>query len=166
MESIKKVAKLKAECRRLKAMARKTLSANDHRSVAASSVYVESFTDSMSDIGERQLVVESDMQKLGGWDVSEGEPNHHDSWPSALIKELDQFNNENTAGKNSMVFSTEMNLMDDFLEMERLVALPDTESVSVFLWNVLHLTNSMLAVEQRMLKWKLLFKRMLHWRRN
>ncbi|RZB65885.1 Filament-like plant protein [Glycine soja] len=128
LESIKKVAKLKAECRRLKAMARKTLSANDHRSVAASSVYVESFTDSMSDIGERQLVVESDMQKLGGWDVSEGEPNHHDSWPSALIKKLDQFNNENTAGKNSMVFSTEMNLMDDFLEMERLVALPDTES--------------------------------------
>uniref|UniRef100_A0A0R0G511 Filament-like plant protein n=1 Tax=Glycine max TaxID=3847 RepID=A0A0R0G511_SOYBN len=120
LESIKKVAKLKAECRRLKAMARKTLSANDHRSVAASSVYVESFTDSMSDIGERQLVVESDMQKLGGWDVSEGEPNHHDSWPSALIKKLDQFNNENTAGKNSMVFSTEMNLMDDFLEMERL----------------------------------------------
>ncbi|KAL2657224.1 hypothetical protein AAZX31_04G189600 [Glycine max] len=132
LESIKKVAKLEAECRRLKAMARKTLSANDHRSVAASSVYVESFTDSMSDIGERQLVVESDMQKLGGWDVSEGEPNHHDSWPSALIKELDQFNNENTAGKNSMVFSTEINLMDDFLEMERLVALPDTESVSSF----------------------------------
>ncbi|KAG5031806.1 hypothetical protein AAZX31_06G151000 [Glycine max] len=132
LESIKTVAKLEAECRRLKAVTRKTLSANDHRSLASSSVYVESFTDSMSDIGERQLIVESDMRKLGGWDMNEGEPNHHDSWPSTLIKELDQFKNENTAGKNSMVFSTEINLMDDFLEMERLVALPDTESVSSF----------------------------------
>ncbi|TKY73781.1 Filament plant protein 3 [Spatholobus suberectus] len=132
LESIKKVAKLEAEFRRLKAMARKTFSANDHRSMAASLVYVESFTDSMSDIGERQLVVESDMQKLGGWDMNEGEPSHYDSWPSALITDLDQFKNESTTGKNHMVFSTELNLMDDFLEMERLAALPDTESVSSF----------------------------------
>ncbi|KAK7410928.1 hypothetical protein VNO78_02161 [Psophocarpus tetragonolobus] len=128
LESIKKVAKLEAECRRLKALTRKALSANDHRSLAASSVYVESFTDSMSDIGERQLIFESDVRKIGGWDTSEGEPNHYNS----LITEFDQFQNESTNVKNRMVFSTEINLMDDFLEMERLAALPDTESVSSF----------------------------------
>ncbi|KAK7350923.1 hypothetical protein VNO77_09985 [Canavalia gladiata] len=132
LESIKKVAKLEAECRRLKATARKTFSANDHKSMTASSVYVESFTDSMSDSGDRLLVVESDMHKLGGWDMKEGESNNHDSWPSASIKELDQFKNENSVAKNHMVLSTEINLMDDFLEMERLAALPDTESVSSF----------------------------------
>ncbi|QCE15166.1 filament-like plant protein 3 isoform X2 [Vigna unguiculata] len=116
LESIKKVAKLEAEFRRLKTVTRKPFSANDHRSLAASSVYVESFTDSMSDIEERQLVLESDMPKLGGWDMNE----------------LDQFKNENSAGKNRKVFSTDINLMDDFLEMERLAALPDTESVSSF----------------------------------
>ncbi|XP_061339890.1 filament-like plant protein 3 isoform X2 [Gastrolobium bilobum] len=116
LESIKKVAKLEAECRRLKAMTCKTFSANDHRSLNASSVYVESFTDSMSD----------------RWEMNEGEPSNYDSWQSSLITE-DQFKNENSTGKNCMVLSTEINLMDDFLEMERLVALPDTESVSSFL---------------------------------
>ncbi|KAL2347169.1 hypothetical protein Fmac_001169 [Flemingia macrophylla] len=132
LESIKKVTKVESECRRLKAMARKTFSANDHRSVTASSVYVESFTDSMSDIRERQLVLESDVRKLGGWDENEGESSHYDSWPSTLITEVDQFKSENTAEKNCMVFSTEINLMDDFLEMERLVAFPDTKSVGSF----------------------------------
>ncbi|KAJ1386624.1 Filament-like plant protein [Sesbania bispinosa] len=134
LESIKKVAKLEAECRRLKAMARKTFSANDHRSMTASSVYVESFTDSMSDSGERLQAVENDMHKLGGWEMNEGEPSHYDSWPSGLITELNQFKNEKSKGKNLMVFSTEINLMDDFLEMERLAALPmpDTESASSF----------------------------------
>ncbi|XP_027329631.1 filament-like plant protein [Abrus precatorius] len=132
LESIKKVAKLEAECRKLKAVARKTLSANDHKSMTASSVYVESFTDSMSDSGEGQIVVESDMHKLGGWDMNEGEPSHCDSWPSTSTTEIDQFTNQNTKEKNLMVLSTEINLMDDFLEMERLAALPDTESVSSF----------------------------------
>ncbi|CAJ1974851.1 unnamed protein product [Sphenostylis stenocarpa] len=132
LESIKKVAKLEAECRRLKAVALKPFSANDHKSLAASSVYVESFTDSMSDIGERQPVVESDMRKSETWDMNDAESNHYGSWSSALITELDPFRNENTAGKNHTVFSTEITLMDDFLEMERLAALPDTESVSSF----------------------------------
>ena len=130
LESIKKVAKLEAECRRLKAIARKALSANDHRSLTASSIYVESLTDSTSDSGERLMAVETDMRKLGAWEMNEREPSHSDSW--ALIAEVDQINNENSAGKNHMVPSTEINLMDDFLEMERLAALPDTESGSSF----------------------------------
>ena len=132
LESIKKVAKLEAECRRLKAISRKPFSVNDHRSLTASSVYVESFTDSMSDNGERLLAVESDMRKLGGWEINEYEPSRTDSWSTALVTELDQFKNEKAAGKNHMVPSTEINLMDDFLEMERLAALPDTESGSNF----------------------------------
>ncbi|MED6111345.1 hypothetical protein PIB30_051496 [Stylosanthes scabra] len=106
LECVKKVAKLEAECRRLKATTRKTTPANDHRSLAASSVYVESFTDSMSDNGERLLAVES----------------------SNLVTELDQLKNEKANGKGHMAPSTEIKLMDDFLEMEKLAALPDAES--------------------------------------
>ena len=133
LESIKKVAKLEAECRRLKAIARKAISANDHRSLTASSMYVESFTDSLSDSGERMQAVESDMHKLCGLEMNECEPNRCDSWRSAVITELDQFKAEKAVCKNRMVPSKEINLMDDFLEMERLAALPDTESGSSFL---------------------------------
>ncbi|KAL6312726.1 hypothetical protein AAG906_010678 [Vitis piasezkii] len=100
LESIKKVAKLEAECRRLKAMARKASSANDHKSITASSVCVESLTDSQSDSGERLLALEIDTRKMTGLDTNECEP------------------------------SVEIDLMDDFLEMERLVALPETENRS------------------------------------
>ncbi|KAK2384918.1 filament plant protein [Trifolium repens] len=111
LESIKKIAKLEAECRRLKAMTRKTFNVNDNRSLTTSSVYIESFADSMSDGGE----------------MNEYEPSCSDSCSSALISELDQFKNKKTTGKNHIATSTEINLMDDFLEMERLAALPDTE---------------------------------------
>ncbi|KAI5384115.1 filament-like plant protein [Lathyrus oleraceus] len=114
LESIKKVAKLEAECRRLRAMTRKTFNVNDSRSWTASSVYIESFTDSVSDGGE----------------MNEYEPSCSDSCSSALINELDQFKNKKTTGKNHIATSTGINLMDDFLEMERLAALPDTESGS------------------------------------
>ncbi|KAI8029551.1 hypothetical protein LOK49_LG01G02512 [Camellia lanceoleosa] len=130
LESIKKVARLEAECRRLKAGARKASSANDHRSVTASSVYVESFTDSQSDSGERLLVVDNESRKFSGLEPNECEPSHSDSWASALIAELDQFKNENAIRRNVMVPSVDINLMDDFLEMERLAALPETESGS------------------------------------
>ncbi|KAK7358774.1 hypothetical protein VNO77_00713 [Canavalia gladiata] len=132
LESVKKVAKLEAEYRRLKAGARKTFSVNDHRSLTASSVYVESFTDSMSDSGERALAVENDMRKLGGWEMNECESSRFDSWSSSLVTELDQFKNEKATRKNHMAPSVEINLMDDFLEMERLAALPDAESGSNF----------------------------------
>ncbi|GAU19545.1 hypothetical protein TSUD_303580 [Trifolium subterraneum] len=132
LESINKVAKLEAECRRLNATARKTFSANDRRSLTYSSVCAESFTDSMSDSGEKLLMVESDIRKFGGWEINEGEPKHYDSWPSASITESDQFKNENTTAQNRIGLSSQTDLMDDFLEMERLAALPDTESVSSF----------------------------------
>ncbi|KAA8547055.1 hypothetical protein F0562_003484 [Nyssa sinensis] len=132
LESIKKVAKLEAECRRLKAMARKASPANDHRSVTASPVYVESFTDSHSDTGERLLVVESDTRKMHSLEPNECESSHSDLWASALIAELDQFKNEKAFGRTLMVPSVEIDLMDDFLEMERLAASPETESISCF----------------------------------
>ncbi|MED6149891.1 hypothetical protein PIB30_066957 [Stylosanthes scabra] len=131
LESIKKIAKLESECRRLKAIAKKTLSANDQRSMTAASIYVESLTDSTSDSGERLMAVETDMRKLGAWETNEHEPSHSDSW--SIIAEVEQLKNENSAGKNLMVPSTEINLMDDFLEMERLAAMPDTESGSGFI---------------------------------
>lgn len=130
LESIKKVAKLEAECRRLKATARRAFPANDRKSFTVSSVCVESFTDSQSDIGERLLAVETDMRKMSRLEPSYCESSRSDSWASSLITELDQHKNEKALGRSLTVSSVEINLMDDFLEMERLAALPDTKSGS------------------------------------
>ncbi|KAL4290896.1 hypothetical protein GQ457_14G002700 [Hibiscus cannabinus] len=130
LESIKKLAKVETECRRLKAIARKASPANDQKSYTASSFCVESFTDSQSDSGERLLAVETDMQKMNGLEMNECGRSRSDAWASALITELDQFRKDKAVGRNIMVPSVEINLMDDFLEMERLAALPDTESGS------------------------------------
>ncbi|KAJ0973256.1 hypothetical protein J5N97_021215 [Dioscorea zingiberensis] len=112
LESIKKVAKLEAECRRLRGIGRKTSFTNDYR--MGNSVCMESVTDSQSDCGERLLGLENDASCS-------------DSWATALIAELDQFKNDKV-GTRSLATSVEIELMDDFLEMERLVALPETES--------------------------------------
>ncbi|EXB53551.1 hypothetical protein L484_007922 [Morus notabilis] len=129
LESIKKVAKLEAECRRLKAMARKVSQVNNQKSGSSSSVYVESLTDSQSDSGERLLTIESGTLKMGSLELNECEPSDSGSCASSLVTEH-QFRNEKIIGKNRMVPSIEINLMDDFLEMERLAALPvrDIES--------------------------------------
>lgn len=95
LESIKKVAKLETECRKLKSLSR-----NENKSTTITSSYVESFTDSHSD-------------------------NCSESWASALIAELDQFKTEKVVDRSMHVPSMEIDLMDDFLEMEKLVALPD-----------------------------------------
>ncbi|XP_022740494.1 filament-like plant protein isoform X2 [Durio zibethinus] len=132
LESIKKLAKLEAECCRLKAIARKASSANDQKSFTASSICVESFTDSQSEGGEGLLAVETNTHKMTGLEMNECETSRSDAWASALITELDQFRNEKAFGRNIMAPSVEINLMDDFLEMERLAALPDIESGSGF----------------------------------
>ncbi|XP_021854107.2 filament-like plant protein 3 [Spinacia oleracea] len=94
LESIKRVAKLEAECRRLKTVARKATSFNDSKSV----------NDSQSDSGER---------------LSDYEPSHSDSWTSTL--KLGK-----TPSKTHMAPpSPDIGLMDDFLEMEKLAALPE-----------------------------------------
>ncbi|KAL0396051.1 UNVERIFIED_CONTAM: Filament-like plant protein [Sesamum calycinum] len=125
LDSIKRVAKLEAECRRLKALARKGTLANDQRSGTASSFYVESFTDSQSDSAERALVIEND-----GCKSVDSEPHHPDAWASALATEIGHFKHERTLGRSLIVPSVEIDLMDDFLEMEKIAALPETNSGS------------------------------------
>ncbi|XP_057539513.1 filament-like plant protein 3 [Amaranthus tricolor] len=98
LESIKRVAKLEAECRRLKTMARKATLYNDSKSL----------TDSQSDCGER---------------LTDCEPSHSDSWTSSHKV-------EKAPSKSHMPPSPEINLMDDFLEMEKLAALPASENKS------------------------------------
>ena len=127
LESIKKVAKLEAECLRLKALARKSSSIHDHRSVAASSLHIESLTDSQSDNGELLNTGDSNLHQTSSFEVNDCEPSCSDSWASALIAELDQFKNEKVASRNIPASPIEIDLMDDFLEMERLAALPQTE---------------------------------------
>ncbi|XP_020111770.1 filament-like plant protein 3 isoform X2 [Ananas comosus] len=106
LESVKKAAKLEAECRRLRAFSRKKAPIIDHRPIPQS-VCVESLTDSLSDM--------------------DNEPECSDSWASALIAELDQFKNGKAGSRNLKTASVEIDLMDDFLEMERLVALPEAD---------------------------------------
>ncbi|MBA0597357.1 filament-like plant protein [Gossypium raimondii] len=128
LESIKRATKLEAECRRLKAIGSKSSFTNDCKSPAASSIYVESFMGSQSDSGERLHVVDTDTQKMSGLEANKGEPSCSDSWASALIAELDQFKNEKVINRNVPSSSIEIDLMDDFLEMEQLAALPDTKN--------------------------------------
>ncbi|PIN00299.1 hypothetical protein CDL12_27195 [Handroanthus impetiginosus] len=75
LESIRKVAKLEAECRRLQSTARKSSPLNNQK----------------------------------------------------LIPEVDQFKNQKHSPKGLAV---EIDMMDDFLEMERLAALPETKSTT------------------------------------
>ncbi|CAI9777547.1 unnamed protein product [Fraxinus pennsylvanica] len=126
LDSIKKTAKLEAECCRLKAVARKTLPANDLYSVTSSTVYVESIADSQTDSGDRLLVI--DNCKIKGLEPVDRWFCHPES--RVLVAERDQFKNDRTLGRNHIVSSVELDLMDDFLEMERLAASPETESGS------------------------------------
>ncbi|KAI9188538.1 hypothetical protein LWI28_023457 [Acer negundo] len=100
LDSIKKVAKLEAECRRLKAIVYKSSSLTDHKSATASSIYVESLVDSQSDSGEQLNAVDIDTCKMGGSEPNKGDSNCSDSWASALIAELDQFKNEKAFNRN------------------------------------------------------------------
>lgn len=102
LENIKKISKLEAECRRLRVPSQKISSHfNDQRSIG-NSTYVESLTDSHSDSGERSS---SDM------------------WALSLTTEFDQFKTLKNVDESTHVSFTELDLMDDFLEMERLAAL-------------------------------------------
>lgn len=129
--SVKKLAKLEAECRRLQAEARKAVATSDQKSFTASSIGIESLIDGQTDSGERLLAVETDTHKLSGLETNKCGTSLTDSWASASIPELDQFKDEKVLSRNFMVPSGEINLMDDFLEMERLAALPDTESRNI-----------------------------------
>ncbi|XP_031473376.1 filament-like plant protein isoform X2 [Nymphaea colorata] len=139
LDSIKKVARLEAECRKLRALSRKAsaswqtppaaIQEADHRSVT-SLVFVDSLADSQSDHGDRLLAIENDLQDFHGssgkpssLELNEKELSCSDSWASALIAELDQFKNEKVGTKNfTVTASKNLYLMDDFLEMEKLAA--------------------------------------------
>ncbi|KAK7351119.1 hypothetical protein VNO77_10324 [Canavalia gladiata] len=121
LESINKVAKLEAECRRLKSMACRA-------SIASSSFCVESLKDSQSDRGERTIAMEIHTFRKSGSEPDTCELSGSESWASALIAELDQFKNEKCRQIPSS--AVKIDLMDDFLEMERLAALPDTKNES------------------------------------
>lgn len=115
LESIKKVAKLESECRRLRASARRSSPFKDNKPLA-NSICVESVTDSQSDSGERLFSVDNELSCS-------------DSWTSALVTELDQFKNDKVP-KRTLSSSVEVDLMGDFLEMERLAALPEANIVN------------------------------------
>nr|KYP55142.1 Filament-like plant protein [Cajanus cajan] len=120
LESINKVAKLEAECRRLKSMACRD-------SITSSSFCVESLKDGQSDSGDMTSAMDIDICGKNGSEPEMCELSS-DSWAYALIAELDQFKNEKH--KQTPSGCVNIDLMDDFLEMERLAALPDTKNES------------------------------------
>lgn len=122
LESIKKMAKLEAECRRLRVMSCKP--SFDHKSIAASTISIESLTDTQSDNGEQLNSVDIDIRRT---EQNKCEPSGSDSWASALIQELNQLGNEKAVSSN-LPSSLELDLMDDFLEMERLASLPENDT--------------------------------------
>jgi chromosome segregation ATPase len=104
LESIKKVAKLQAECRRLQATAARRPPMNAELRRSPSSACAESVTDCQSDCS--------------------------DSWASALITELDQFKNNDKSGgastRAASLAAADIAVMDDFLEMEKLASANDS----------------------------------------
>ncbi|KAL8216188.1 hypothetical protein R6Q57_023025 [Mikania cordata] len=119
LESIKKVAKLEAECRKLQSLTRKSPSINDnHKAVSISSCYVDSLTDSQS----------VDSFKMNNLEQSENEQGCSDSWALALMAELDQFKSGKVMAKNVTPCSEINNIMDDFLEMERIASLSEGQN--------------------------------------
>ncbi|PWZ31699.1 Filament-like plant protein [Zea mays] len=116
LEGVKKIARVEAECRRLQHLMRKATLINNSRS-AQNSCCMESLTDSQSDHGEHMVAVDNDLQ-------------NSDSWALALIAELDQFKNGKDGSRNIVNNPVEIDIMDDFLEMERLAALPESDGTS------------------------------------
>ncbi|GAB4862080.1 hypothetical protein Ancab_037334 [Ancistrocladus abbreviatus] len=123
LESIMKIAKLEAECRRLKAQSQKSPLVNEHKSTAASSSCVESLTDSQSDNVDQLNSSDMEIRKMNGMEPNEGDSHCSDSWATALMAELDRFKNEKVVVSRSLHGpSSDIDLMDDFLEMEQLVS--------------------------------------------
>ena len=116
LESVKKIARVEAECRRLQHLTRKITLINDSRPTQ-NNACMESLTDSQSDHGEHMVAVDNDLR-------------NSDSWASALIAELDQFKNGKDGSRNIVNNPVEIDIMDDFLEMERLAALPESDRTS------------------------------------
>ncbi|CAN6330666.1 unnamed protein product [Urochloa humidicola] len=116
LESVKKIAKVEAECRRLQHLTQKTSLINDSRPTQNNGC-MESLTDSQSDHGEHMVAVDNELR-------------NSDSWASALIAELDQFKNGKDGSRNLVNKPVEIDIMDDFLEMERLAALPESDRTS------------------------------------
>ncbi|TMW86733.1 hypothetical protein EJD97_020948 [Solanum chilense] len=125
LESFKKVANLEAECRMLKAFVRKKSTVNHHKSCACSSAYVEPSTHSLSNTGEQLSIVENDRRNTSGLEPNNNYQNSCSFLSSALVSELSQYNHGKPHKRDLISSSLEINLMDDFLEMEKLAARPD-----------------------------------------
>ncbi|KAM0904844.1 hypothetical protein ACQ4PT_017718 [Festuca glaucescens] len=117
LESVKKVTRVEAECRRLRHVTRRTSLANDSSRPVPNNACMESLTDSQSDSGEHMLAIDSGIK-------------NSDLWASALIAELDQFKNSNEGTRHLVNNPVEIDMMDDFLEMEKLAALPEADHTS------------------------------------
>lgn len=126
LESIRKVANLEAECRMLKAFVRKRSAVNNHKSSSATSAYVEVSTHSLSNTGEQLSTIKNDRFDMSGLEPNNNYQKSSGFLSSALVSELSQYEHGKPPKRDLIASSLEINLMDDFLEMEKLAARPDT----------------------------------------
>lgn len=132
LDSITKIAKLEAECRKLRAQSHNSLSISEHKSTAASSSCVESLPDSHSDYTDQLSTLDIENHKLNLGDIKERQPDCGDSWANALIAELDRFKTKKgVLSRHLPSSSMELELMDDFLEMERQVVYQQNDNESI-----------------------------------
>ncbi|KAG6511288.1 hypothetical protein ZIOFF_029347 [Zingiber officinale] len=161
LESIKKIAKLEAECQRLRVMVRKRLpgpgalakmrnevevlgydsSTKDGSSIAKrlhaieneNKVLTESLTKKTNELQASRIMLARTASKLSQVetqleDLSKGKAGGNEdnlsraeSWASALISELEHFKSgKPTAPSCKSVAVSDLSLMDDFVEMEKL----------------------------------------------
>jgi chromosome segregation ATPase len=116
LESIKKIGRVEAECRRLQHQTRRASLANDLRPLQNHGC-MESLTECHFDNGEGMAVADNELR-------------NSDSWESTLIAEVDEFKNGKDSSKTAVNYPVEIDIMDDFLAMERLAALPDSDGTS------------------------------------
>ncbi|XP_051129447.1 filament-like plant protein [Andrographis paniculata] len=108
LASIKKVAKLQTECRMLRSMVRRSSTADsNHKFAAASSSCA--VTDGLSECGSRQKSIDLDTEETVKTGANGYEPT-----------------------KNLSACCLEIDMMDDFLEMERLAGLSETNNIISF----------------------------------
>ncbi|KAH0461904.1 hypothetical protein IEQ34_009479 [Dendrobium chrysotoxum] len=115
---------VEAECHRFRAASCKCSPLKDHskqpcshKKHVTSSVCDESLTYSQSDIGNRLITLDN-------------EPSCSDSWASPLTVELDQFKIDKATKRNITASTIKIDLMDDFLEIKKLAALPEVDHES------------------------------------
>ncbi|CAF2049662.1 BnaA09g42020D [Brassica napus] len=139
LENVKKVAKLEQECQRLRVLVRKRLPGPADLSKMRHEVEINMYSRTATRLLELEesskgtTNIEPSRSSNVSHEVSLASfpefDNDSDSWASALLSEMENFKNKKQMGSTTPKAS-EMKLMDDFAEMEKLAStVPGTSPI-------------------------------------